>query len=244
VKLHTLLENSWVLGNAKVSIPRSGFWKDNAPVAYRDRKLTDPRIPKAIIIKVAQKHPNGIYGMKNAIQSLINMGSAKGASMVRLRRILKWLSDEAKRGGLSEMVDSQIRKQAYIAKSAPSTHEIGWLGHKRFSGDKKSVQIKFDPSDPDIKDNYIFHTHPYDDDASALRAMPSHTDLQTAIDSAEYGLMGMVVFCGPYYSVVVPTTKAKDITTNSYEDAINRGDIEDAIKEIERIGFDIETGKL
>jgi hypothetical protein len=96
MKLAALTENNWVLGpkTNRVSIPHPGFWADNAPAKYRDHKFTDPRIPKAVIIQVAKKHPNGIHGARSAIQSFINLGSAKGASMRRLRQMAKWLSDE------------------------------------------------------------------------------------------------------------------------------------------------------
>ena len=138
-------------------------------------------------------------------------------------------------------MDREIKKQAYIAKHIPSTHEVGWLGHKKFKGRKDSVQIKFDPTDPDIKNKYIFHTHP-SDEPSALSAMPSMADLDSAIDSAENGVMGIVTFSGPYYSITVPTNKASTTKIKRYREAIARGDIEDAIKEMEKMGFDIETG--
>jgi hypothetical protein len=98
MKLSALTENSWVLGGrSRVSIPHPGFWHDNAPPKYRDHKFTDPRIPKEVILKVAHKHPNGLSGARSAVQSFINLGSAKGASMRRLRQIAKWLSDEIQR---------------------------------------------------------------------------------------------------------------------------------------------------
>jgi len=247
MKLKALTENNWILGHSKatkISIPRSGFWADNAPAKYKDHKLTDPRIPRSVILDVAKKHPHGLHGFRSAIQSLINMGSARGSSMSRLRRIAKWISGAIKDEGIHERIDGQIRKNAYIAKSAPSTHEIGWLGHRKFRGSKESVQIRFDPTDPDIKDNYIFHTHP-SDEPSPIRAMPSETDLQTAANSTEHGLMGTVIFCGPFYTVIMPTTRTKDrIMARRYEEAIRRGDMEDAIKEIEKLGFDIETGEV
>ena len=97
MKLTALTENTWVLGPksySKISIPRPGFWSENIPAQYKEYKFTDPRIPKAVIIKVAKKHPNGLQGARSAIQSLINMGSAKGASMRRIRQIGSWLSAE------------------------------------------------------------------------------------------------------------------------------------------------------
>lgn len=100
MKLAALVENSWILGPktySKALFQRPGFWADNAPSQYKNYKLTDPRIPKNIIIKVAKKHPNGLQGWRSAIQSLINMGSAKGASMRRLRQIGKWVSDEIRK---------------------------------------------------------------------------------------------------------------------------------------------------
>lgn len=78
------------------SIRNSGFWKQNAPAKYRDMKFTDTRIPKDIYIQVAKKHPNGLQGARSAVQLFINMGSAKGKRMVRLKQIARWLSDEIK----------------------------------------------------------------------------------------------------------------------------------------------------
>jgi len=100
MKLTALVENTWTLGPksySRISIPRPGFWADNAPAQYKDYKFTDPRIPKDVILRVAKKHPNGLQGSRSAIQSLINMGSAKGASMRRLRQIGKWISAAIKK---------------------------------------------------------------------------------------------------------------------------------------------------
>ncbi len=96
MKLATLVENNWVLGpkSNRVAIPHPGFWSDNAPADYKNHKFTDPRVPKAVILRVAKKHPNGLNGARSAVQSFINLGSAKGASMRRLRQMAKWLSDE------------------------------------------------------------------------------------------------------------------------------------------------------
>ena len=99
MKLTALNENTWVLGPKsynRVSLSKPRFWTDNTPAIYKDYKLTDPRIPKDTILKIAKKHPNGLQGARSAIQSLINMGSAKGASMRRLRQIGSWLSKEIK----------------------------------------------------------------------------------------------------------------------------------------------------
>lgn len=139
-------------------------------------------------------------------------------------------------------LDKDIMRQSYIAKSAPSSHEIGWLGHKKFSGTKKDVQIKFDPNDKDIKDKFIYHTHP-NENPSPLTAMPSVADLETAIKNLEHELRGIVVFSGDFYTVIVPTTTARK-QLKRYEDALKRGDIEDAIKELDRCGFDVETGEI
>lgn len=141
-----------------------------------------------------------------------------------------------------------LMRQSYIAKNAPSTHEIGWLGHKnvqKSTGDKKSVQIKFDPNDPEIKNNFVYHTHP-SDEPSPLTAMPSIVDLETAASmSKQHGVKGSTIFSGNYYTVIVPTKRATGRKNpKPYEQAIQRGDIEDALKELEKIGFDVETGKL
>lgn len=141
--------------------------------------------------------------------------------------------------------DPDIVRASYIAKSAPSTHEIGWLGHKKFRGTKDKVQVKFDPNDPEIQEQYLFHTHPYEDEATPLHAMPSTQDLTQAAQIVQHGLKGIVIFSGEYYTIIVPTDKVKNrLHASSYEDALKRGDIEDAIKGIEKLGFDIETGKL
>lgn len=152
---------------------------------------------------------------------------------------------------LSHLYENQLaaRRYAYIAKHAPSTQEIGWLGHdpgKRFKGDREKVQIKFDPSDPQIKDKYVYHTHPIGPEGpNPLRALPSEEDLILAINNSQYGLTGLVIYNGQYYTIVVPTTKMKDrLNTSSYDRALKRGDIEDSIKALERMGFDIETGQI
>lgn len=142
-------------------------------------------------------------------------------------------------------LDPEIRRAAYIAKSAPSSHEIGWLGHKKFRGSKDKVQIKFDPNDDKIKDKYIYHTHPYRGDSNPLYAMPSAQDLKVSIKVVSQGLRGIVIFAGKYYTVIAPTEKAAiDAKMFKYDKALKRGDIEDAIKEIENLGFDIETGEI
>lgn len=139
----------------------------------------------------------------------------------------------------------EIIRASYIAKSAPSTHEIGWLGHKKFKGTKEKVQIEFDPNDEKIQDEYLYHTHPVDGDATPFNAMPSEQDLESAKSVVTKGLKGIVVFAHPYYTVITATKKTKEKTNyNRYIEAIKRNDIEDAVKEIEKLGFDIETGKL
>lgn len=143
-------------------------------------------------------------------------------------------------------LNTDLMRQSYIPKSFPSTNEIGWLGHKKkFTGDKKSVQIQFDPNDPEIKDNFIYHTHPADE-PSPLTAMPSIVDLETAASiSKKHGVKGSTIFSGDYYTVLVPTKNAVGKKNpKPYEEALMRGDIEDALKELEKIGFDVETGKL
>jgi len=99
MKLAALFEDNWILGRqSRISFPNTGFWSENAPAEYREYKFTDPRIPKATIIQVAKKHPNGLQGARSAVQSFINLGSAKGQSMRRLRQMAKWLSDEIQKG--------------------------------------------------------------------------------------------------------------------------------------------------
>lgn len=141
------------------------------------------------------------------------------------------------------------KKYAYIVRSAPSNKEIGFIGHtpnKKFTGDKESVQIEFDPSDPDIKDNYVYHTHPVGPEGpNPIRALPSEQDLISAVENAHHGLVGLVIYNGNYYTVIVPTTRVKGkMNVRNYIKALNRGDIEDALKALERLGFDIETGEL
>lgn len=141
--------------------------------------------------------------------------------------------------------DPDVIRASYIAKSAPSTHEIGWLGHKKFRGTKDKVQIEFDPSDPKIQQQYLFHTHPYEDEATPLHAMPSTQDLIQAASVTKKGLKGIVIFSGHFYTIIVPTDKVKDrLQARAYEQALKGGDMEDAVKAIERLGFDIETGKI
>lgn len=150
---------------------------------------------------------------------------------------------------LEVSIDPQIQRQAYIAKSSPSNNEVGWLGHKEretFKGTKDRVQVKFDPTDEEIKENYIYHTHP-SENPSPLTAMPSGQDLMSAVESAKYGIQGIVIFSGKskqFYTVVVPTnrTDLSKSKINRYEEAIKRGDIEDSIKHLERMKFDVETG--
>lgn len=141
--------------------------------------------------------------------------------------------------------DKDVMRASYIAKSAPSTHEIGWLGHKKYKGTKDRVQVKFDPSDEKIKDQYMYHTHPVQGDANPLFAMPSGQDLLSAIEVTAKGLKGIVVFAKPYYTIIVPTQKVNEKPNfKRYETSLSNGDIEDAVKEIEKLGFDIETGKF
>lgn len=142
-------------------------------------------------------------------------------------------------------LDPDIVRASYVAKSAPSSHEIGWLGHKKFRGSKDKVQVKFDPNDEQIKDKYIYHTHPYRGNSNPLYAMPSAQDLKVAVQVIQQGLRGIVIFAGKYYTVIAPTEKASaEAKMFSYDKALKRGDIEDAIREIEKLGFDIETGEI
>src|SRR3989304_347780 len=96
-------------------------------------------------------------------------------------------------------LDRDFIRQSYIAKNAPSDHEIGWLGQKRLQGTKRDVQIKFDPTDPELKEKFIYHTHPAEEPSSAT-ALPSLRDLETSIQNTELGLRGIVVFSGDYYT--------------------------------------------
>ena len=101
MKLEALSEASWILGSkpwsAKEVIKRPGLWSKNAPAKYRDMKFTDPRIPQSVHLRVAKKHPKGLQGARSALQSFINLGSAKDKSMDRLKQIAKWVSDEIKK---------------------------------------------------------------------------------------------------------------------------------------------------
>ena len=160
---------------------------------------------------------------------------------------LSEIEHKAKTGSLKHR--QAARQSAYITNTAPSNQEIGWIGHRKkmSKGSKTDVQIKFNPNDPDIKDNYIYHTHPITNrkEQNPLSAMPSEQDLLTALKVTQDGLQGVVTYHGKYYTVVVPTSKIKPKTNyKKYNDSLHRGDIEDAIKELEKLGFDIETGKL
>lgn len=151
---------------------------------------------------------------------------------------------------LHERADGrEARRYAYIAKNAPSEHEIGWLGHepgKKFRGDPEKVQIKFDPADPEIQEKYVYHTHPVGPEGpNPLMALPSSEDLVSSVNNAQRGLAGIVIYHGDYYTVVVPTNKIGDkLHTTNYENTLQRGDIEDAIRCLGSLGFDIETGQL
>lgn len=145
-------------------------------------------------------------------------------------------------------LNPEITSQAYVPETSPSDKEIGWLGHyegKKSIGDEASVQIEFDPNNPKIKDSFIYHTHP-SNDPSPLTAMPSIVDLESVASMAKkHKIKGSTIFSGHFYTVIVPTSRAcgkKD--PKPYEDALKRGDIEDALKALEEIGFDVETGKL
>lgn len=142
-------------------------------------------------------------------------------------------------------LDPNIMKAAYIARSAPSTHEIGWLGHKKFHGQKDKVQVKFDPNNEDIQNQYIYHTHPAKNNPTPLHALPSVQDLNSAIKATSSGLKGIVIFSGQYYTVIAPTDRAKeDNKFFKYSKALKRGDIEDSLKALEALGFDVETGEI
>lgn len=153
---------------------------------------------------------------------------------------------------LSEKIikSKNAMRHSYVAKNAPSDHEIGWLGHKRFKGSKDKVQVSFDPNDPTLKDNYVYHTHPAEN-PTQLHSFPSEQDLISSIKQSMYGLMGSVIFSGPYYTVVVPTEKAVEsygksgkLNSHKYYEALKRGDIEDSIRQLDILGFDIETGEI
>lgn len=151
----------------------------------------------------------------------------------------------------SSMLNVDLTRSAYIPKSSPSENEIGWLGHggdvvgEKSIGDKESVQIKFNPEDDKIKDSFIYHTHP-SKNPSPLTAMPSIVDLESVASMAsKHKIKGSTIFSGDFYTVFVPTAKAcGKKNPKPYEDALMRGDIEDALKQLEIIGFDVETGKL
>ena len=141
-------------------------------------------------------------------------------------------------------LDPDLTQQAYIARRHKGDPEVGWLGHieKEFKGQKDKVQIEFDPNDPEIKKMYIYHTHPADE-PSPFTALPSEQDLQSAVENLEYGLRGIVVFSGDFYTIAAPIKPDNKIYTK-YVEAVKRHDIDDAINELEKIGFDVETGKL
>lgn len=141
-------------------------------------------------------------------------------------------------------------RKAYITARRPSTRELGWLGHVKgnanpTTGKRDSVQIKFDPNDAQIQNSYMTHTHP-SDNPSPLGALPSEQDLESVLNSCiDHGIQGGVIFCGPYYTVYAPTTKAKNRTNyRRYLEAVSRNDIEDAFVELKRCGWDVETGKM
>lgn len=142
-------------------------------------------------------------------------------------------------------------RKAYITARRRSNNEHGWLGHVKSgsinptTGNRNSVQVKFNPRDPDIQNSYLTHTHP-SENPSPLTAMPSDVDLMSVLDSvSEHGIIGGVIFSGPFYTVFVPSSDArKSVNCRRYLTALKRGDIEDSLIELKRIGFDVETGKM
>lgn len=158
-------------------------------------------------------------------------------------------------GHLKTGQDSPSNRKAYIKKAylqakIRSRLERGWLGHLKgkidpTTGKRDSVQVEFDPNDGDIQRSYLTHTHP-SDNPSPITALPSDVDLMSVLDSVnEYQIQGGVIYSGPYYTVFVPLAKArKSANCKRYLDAVKRGDIEDALIELKKIGFDVETGKM
>lgn len=156
---------------------------------------------------------------------------------------------------LTETADIDVRKMGRIAQSAPKNRERGWIGDKKFTGDKSSVTIKYDPTemeDVETWQRFACHTHP--DNGNPIAAFPSVQDLNAfskfniknldEIDENGSDLIGIVVFCGKNY-VKLQNKNLKDrLQTSNYEKALKTGDTEGAIKALEAMGFMVETDTI
>jgi hypothetical protein len=137
-------------------------------------------------------------------------------------------------------IDPHIAMQA---KTADKVKETGYLGNTKFQGREADVTIKFDPTDPDIQGQYVYHTHPAKE-PSPITALPSQEDLEVAVRNKEKGLIGIVVFSDKYYTAAVPTDRARErLDARKYLEFTRNGDLRNAIRELESLGFHVEIGQ-
>jgi len=151
-----------------------------------------------------------------------------------------------------ETIEPEDKAGSQWAKSGSQDREKGKIGPKTFSGEEDKVKIKFDPDDPDIKGEYIEHTHPIPDgmEPSVAIALPSHEDLEVAMDHIDHNIAGIIVYTsdGRYQSKLTYTDKIRpNADTSAYKQvfeiaAKDRTDenIQRAIDELKKLGFDVD----
>jgi len=115
---------------------------------------------------------------------------------------------------LNEMVETSLDKllKEKISKTEisrqlhavpPGPMERAWVpGEKKATGTKKEVTLEV-PVKDDIKDSWVFHTHP-----GGEPPIPSFQDLISAIKSnIVLGAKGSAIISGHYYTAIEPTDK-------------------------------------
>lgn len=141
-------------------------------------------------------------------------------------------------------LDPGLRRAANMARTAPTDRELGWVGGKKFRGNKDSVNIEYTPGDDKVVGQFAYHTHPVPQGQdNVIFSFPSVQDLESAAQMSVHGIRGITIFAGSYYTAIAPVDISKTRNYNRYVSAMKRGDIEDAIAAIKWCGFDIETGQ-
>jgi len=150
---------------------------------------------------------------------------------MKLRKICERVDPKVKLG---------LKKLGYHKNSS---HEVGLMGGKKTMGIKDKVNIKFDPNDAAIKNEYMFHTHPTNKGENPLRSLPSEKDLQTAYELYKDGMKGIVIRHGKYYTVIRPTDHAEKFNPARYTKARKTGDFQAALDTLKPT-YNIEHGSM
>lgn len=144
-------------------------------------------------------------------------------------------------------------------RMAPKSREMAVVGGQKQMGHKDRININVDLAKDDI--DFVTHTHPIEGGpGTVLGAMPSSQDIMSMLNLAMRSgqdtintltnifindpsdIEGMIIWHGPWYTVTIPGDKVNLSMLRRYEETVKRGEFDDAVSLIERMGFHFQYG--